>query len=130
MRHLIAATFVLCAFSGCATKQQYINPAISDENRAIRQLAIDEGECTNAAVGGAPIPQIQTSKSGGGSVDGTISDGINTYRYTGTTTSSSSFSNAFANGMNLRSASDAKRSQETIRHGCMLSKGWVSGTSK
>jgi len=128
------------AVSGCATKQ-YFHTSITDPEKAERQKAIDHAYCTQAAAGSVPIPQIQTSPSSSESyrTSGTISaynpdTGYTNYNYSGTTTrrqsAADSFSQGFANGMNIGSAIAASRAQSDIYHGCMVAKGWSEDKEK
>lgn len=128
------------AVGGCATKQ-YFHTSIADPEKAERQKAIDHAYCTQAAAGSVPIPQIQTTPSGREShrSSGTISAynpeaGHTNYTYSGTTTrrqsAADSFSQGFANGMNIGSAIAASRAQNDIYHGCMVVKGWSEDKEK
>lgn len=119
---LIAAVVILMA--GCASKPQFSHSTITDQDQAARQMVIDDGACTAAAAGTALVPQIQ--REGSRTITGTATNQAGeTFAVTGTTKPASGFSSGFANGMNMRAASDAKAAQQKIYNGCMVAKGWT-----
>lgn len=118
-KELVAAVAILMA--GCATKPQYSHSTITDPDQAARQMVIDDGACT-AAAAQVQVPQIANVPKSTSTGTITASSG-KTYEYTAR--SGSSFSSGFANGMNMRAASDAKAAQQKIYNGCMVAKGWT-----
>lgn len=134
MKRIILVLAVLFV-AGCATKPQYFHSSISEKDAVDRQMAIDDGYCSMASVGSAPIPQVNYQPDAGtyrtrGTISGYDSSGYNSYNYTATTRQSNSgansFAQGFANGMNIGNAIAAQQAQEKIYHGCMLAKGWTT----
>lgn len=124
---------LVAAVAGCASKPTYTHSSIADKEKAALQYEIDDARCTQAAMGSARIPQVayQSSpsyRSSGTITGGSAASGPSTYTYSATTrpaqSAGNSFSQGFANGMNMGAAIAARRAQEKIYHGCMLELGW------
>lgn len=131
MRHLFIVGLVV--LSGCASKPQYFHQYITEPAKLERQRAIDDGQCMQAALGSVPTPQVTYQPSNTYQTTGTVSGydstgGYSNYTYSGTTrakqNSVESFSQGFANGLNIGNAIAAQKAQEKVYHGCMLSRGW------
>lgn len=118
------------ALGGCATKQ-YFHTSLTDPAEIERRKVVDDAHCTRVALGSVDVPEVDYQPSpsyrSSGTISGYNSDGsYSSYTYSGTTRQSAanSFSQGFANGMNIGAAIAARNAQEKIYHGCMVSKGW------
>lgn len=134
MRAIIAAVPIIF-LAGCASAP-YFHTSITDPIQIERQQSIDHAECTQVSTGSVAVPQVnyQPVQSDTYRTRGTISGynqsgGYETYNYSGTTrrtpSAANSFSQGFANGMNIGAAAQANRAIRDIYHGCMVSKGWT-----
>lgn len=121
------------ALAACASPK-WQHTEITDPARSARQLVVDDGYCTQVALGAAPMPQVVTAPTGSTSnvsMRGTTVNpqtGQTTYgTYTGqvTTAPTNSFAAGMANGMNMGNAINAGLAQERIHKACMFAKGWT-----
>ena len=136
----VAALALVALLSGCASTQ-YFHTSLTDPGQIAQRRAIDDAYCAQVAMGSAPVPQIVTQPASPSSyqASGTISGyspntGYSTYNYSGTVRPSNSaahsFNQGFANGMNMGNAMAARRAQDTILHGCMVSRGWTDDPAR
>jgi hypothetical protein len=135
-----AALALVALLSGCASTQ-YFHTSLTDPGQIAQRRAIDDAYCAQVAMGSAPVPQIVTQPASPSSyqASGTISGyspntGYSTYNYSGTVrpsnSAANSFNQGFANGMNMGNAMAARRAQDTILHGCMVSRGWTDDPAR
>ncbi len=133
-KYLLSA-LVLMSLSGCAVK--YYNPNMPNESDRNRQFAIDDGYCTQVADGSVPMPEVryyqpqQTYYTMNATTTSYNSrTGYTTYNTTGSVNSyqspANSFTNGFANGMNIGAAIAASENRKKVYHGCMISLGWTT----
>lgn len=117
---------------GCASKQ-YFHAHITEPLVLENQKAIDTGLCKQVSAGTVPMPrsnyQLPNSSY---SHSGTLTDGLKTYNYSGSSYSSgsSAFASGFAMGANIGETMEASSQREVIFDGCMRSKGWADSKEK
>ena len=131
---MAGCTFAVALVTGCANTQWY-NPNYSASAAELMtsQKAIDEGYCTQAAHGAAPMPdaRIYAPAQQSYNINGTITSygqgGFQTSNYSGYVTPSpgASFSSGLAQGAALGTAIRARRAQDAIMKGCMSKLGWT-----
>jgi hypothetical protein len=138
VRHILKGGFITrslpCllagSLGGCASR--WTNPQFADAGAQAEQLAKSDGYCTQVAMGDASTPPVQIAQQPAGyafqgqstTLGPTPSQSRFSGQVTPTENPASAFAGGMANGMAMGAILGARRSQNRIHDGCMITLGW------